>query len=67
MKRRAGSAYISWSGTSGRTTAARRRIRGEHLGEHAHERVRGGSLRLLIQRRDRQRMPEPFLKDRPWR
>ena len=65
MKSRAGSAYISCSGQSGSTTAAADRIRREHVGEDAHEGLGRGVGGLLIQRRHRQRVPQPLLQRGP--
>ena len=37
-------------------------IRPEHLGQHADEGRRRGDIRRLVQRRDRQRLPQPLAK-----
>ena len=43
----------------GSTSEAAVRIGAEHLGEHAHEGRGRGQIGRLIQRRDRQRLPQP--------
>ena len=59
MKARAGSAYISCSGRSGSAIADAAAIGTEHLGEHADERRRERFVGRLVERRERQRLPEP--------
>ena len=59
MNARAGSAYIWCSGRSGSAIADAAAIGAEHLGEHAHERRRERFVGRLVERRERQRLPQP--------
>ena len=58
MNRRAGSAYSSSSGHVGSASDASLRAAAEHLRQHRSKRRRGGHAHRLIQRRERERLPQ---------